>query len=392
MRWKSEAPVVWPSDEAWLAWLRHELAGFEDDETWEQDLRLSAGEHLQPGAIYEVLAPGLTVGAAAGGIGGMPGDRTLFAEYREFGHRRRAVTIEAHGLDAPRWLRVESTLAHLGVRCETATDRDRLLDLQVRLDWLLVRVRARVVRRGAGETLVVTVRLVGQGVWRPALAPLLTLAAPLIATGVRQGVAAAADRLSHLEEDPSGAGRGRRELEQRRAGAEIFRRRFHEVVDTVDARPWWRRRGATALREAYADLPAVAPHWPRGAGDLLHGTWWAEEQQLFEFFLATTRRRRDRHRQVDERVDRWIENQERAVESVERAQREAELGDGSIQPELTDEWVDLSWLSSPWSTVRRLMTMDQEAAGDAHPDDPDLATDAGVQRMLREALREAREG
>ena len=56
----------------------------------------------------------------------------------------------------------------------------RLLDVEVRLDWLLIRLWASVVPAESGEQLSVSLRVVGRGIWRPVIAPLLVpLAVPL---------------------------------------------------------------------------------------------------------------------------------------------------------------------------------------------------------------------
>lgn len=98
----------------------------------------------------------------------------------------------------------------------------------------------------------------------------------------------AADRLTHLDEDPRGDGAPERELGQIRGGAELIRTRLHEVVSTVDARPFWRGRGTRALQEAFVLLPEVGTGWPSvgpamAFGD--SGRWWGEEQWLFDILI-----------------------------------------------------------------------------------------------------------
>lgn len=393
MRWRAEEATRWPTDQGWDAWWRHELGdpaqraelveGVADLDGL--PLRLTQGEHLRPGAGYEMVAPELTIGAARVDVGGTDGARSVRAEYREFGWRRRGVVMDLEGLDVFDSVTVRSNLRHLGCGARLRRQRDGLLDAELELDWLTVRVQADVLRRATGESLVVRLRIVGAGVWRPVLAPLLAMAAPLIRRGLLDLVAGAAERLQHLDEDPAGTGSTSRELRQRALGAEIFRRRFHEVVDTVDARPWF-RRGSGALLTAYQELPAVSPHWPRGAGNLVFGTWWDEEDWLFQGFLAQRVRRRHRHAEVDRQVGAWLARQQVLLEAGAKARAEAEARD-DIPLLLTDEVMDLSWLSSPWSTVRQMIERERAAPG-SERDIPAVQTDEEAQRFVTQMLRE----
>ncbi|GAA1161270.1 hypothetical protein [Ornithinicoccus hortensis] len=398
MRFRAEQGTRWPIGQGWDAWWRLQVGepgggadlGVLLPEATGHDLRLVHGVDGRPGARYEVVAPGLTVGAAAVRIGGTDGARTAHLAYRETTGRRRFL-VDCDGLEAFRSFAVHSTLRHLGLEVALRREPERLLDAAIELDWLSVRVRAQVVRRATGESLRVRLRVVGRGAWRPVLAPLLTMAAPLIRHGLAAAVAGTADRLEHLDEDPAGTGAPARELRQRALGAEIFRRRFHEVVDTVDRRPWW-RRGRRALLTAYEDLPAVSPHWPDGAGLLTFGSWWDEEDWLFQGFVQRGVRRRDRHAEVDRQVDAWLRQQEVVLQEGARARAAAEAQDpGHL--ELTDELVDLSWLASPWSTVRKMVQLERSrtapaGAGQDQSDVPSVDTDEEARRFVTDFLRE----
>lgn len=399
MRFRAERATRWPTDQGWDAWWRQEIGDLEDEvgpgrlvpESGGHELRLVHGVDLQPGAEYEVVAPGLTIGAVAVSIGGTDGARTARVEYRESAGRRRRFVMGCDGLEGFRSVVAHSNLRHLGLDVGLRRQQEGLFDAVIELDWLSVRLRAEVVRRATGESLLVRMRIVGSGRWRPVLAPLLAMAAPLIRRGLGGAVAGVADRLQHLDEDPAGTGAPTRELRQRGLGAEIFRRRFHEVVDTVDDRPWL-RRGRRALLTAYEDLPAVSPHWPPGAGQLTFGTWWGEEEWLFQGFVQRRVRRRDRHAEVDRQVDDWLRQQERMLEQGALARAEVEA-QGDRPFVLTDELMDLSWLSSPWSTVRRLVEMERSAetgagagAGDAGV--PPVGTDDEARRFVTDLLRE----
>lgn len=115
------------------------------------------------GAVYRWIAPEGTLGSAAWGIGGRPDYRDLYLEYQEKDNPRRRVQARVDGLDACRSISATSTLKHLAAEVSFAPERDRLLDLEVRLDWLLIRVRARVVAAESSERLRMSLQVVGRG-------------------------------------------------------------------------------------------------------------------------------------------------------------------------------------------------------------------------------------
>lgn len=404
MRWSATAPVTWPSDQGFNAWWRamvvEELAGSGDQvglfDRDSEHVRLVSGEHLRPGAVYRWIPPeGFTLGGAAYGIGGLPDVRELFLEYQEGADAGRRVTIAVDSLEGCRSLTASSTLKHLAAQASFNPERDRLLDVEVKLDWLLVRVSARVVPAEIGERLRVSLRVVGRGLWKPVIAPLLVPVGVALRHLLTEETEEAADRLTHLDDDPRGDGAPERELVRIRAGAELIRGRLHEVVGTVDARPWWRGRRTAHLREAFDALPAVGTAWPPVTPAVSFGgtgRWWDEEQWIFDRLLEADPRHRRRADEVDRQVDRWLQQQEqmvrhRTLAQAELAADEAPLGDftGRTGAEL-HEMLDLSWLATPWSTVRFLV---RQASRDGIDDDlPDLETDADAKKFVTDIFKE----
>ncbi|MCK0110677.1 hypothetical protein MWU75_00760 [Ornithinimicrobium sp. F0845] len=406
MRWTAVAPVTWPSDQALDVWwpgavaetLAIDEAGggaagiFEVDG---QHVRLVSGEHLQPGAVYRWVPPEGAIGSAAWGIGGRPARRDVYLEYQEVDRPRRRVEVRVDGLDACGSVSATSTLEHLAAEASFVPHRDQLLDVEVRLDWLAVRLRARVTPAESGEQLRVSLRVVGRGIWRPVIAPLLVPVGPYLRHLLTEETEQVADRLTHLEEDPRGDGAPERELARIRAGAELIRGRLHEVVRAVDARPWWSGRRARHLREAFAALPAVGTGWPPVTPAITYGEsgrWWDEEQWIFDRFLEAEPWRRKRHEEVDTQVDNWLRSQEAMVKHIAEQQAQltatpdpADQVDLSTAAELND-WLDLSWLATPWSTVRHLMSKGSETDDDL----PVLETDEDARRYVTTMFKEMR--
>ena len=404
MRWSAVAPVAWPSDQGFDAWWRakvvEELAGNGDEvglfDRDAEQVRLVSGEHLRPGAVYRWATPeGFTLGGVAYGIGGQPDARELFLEYQESVDAGRRVTVVVDSLDDCRSFSATSSLRHLVAQADFKPERDRLLDVEVKLDWLLVRVSARVVPAAVGEQLRVALRVVGRGVWKPVIAPLLVPVGVALKHLLAEETEEAAERLTHLEEDPRGDGAPERELTRIRAGGELVRARLHEVVSTVEARPWWTGRRAAHLRAEFDALPAVGTAWPPVPPAVAFGgtgRWWDEEQWIFDRFLEADPRRRRRAEEVDRQVDGWLRQQEQMVRhrtqaQAELAAAEVPLGDltGRTGAEL-NAMLDLSWLATPWSTVRFLV---RQGSRDGMDDDlPDLETDADARRFVTDLVKE----
>lgn len=432
MRWSAVAPVTWPSDEGFHAWWRAATAdavgggaigdgpvgdgtigdravgggavgdgpigdGGDVAGVFEVDgehVRLVSGEPLRPGAVYRWIPPeGGVVGSAAWGIGGRPDRRDVYLEYQENANPRRRVVVRVDGLDACGSASATSTLKHLGAEASFVPERDRLLDIEVTLDWLLVQVRARVAPAEAGEQLRVTLRVVGRGLWKPIVAPLLVPLGIPLRHLLTSETEEAADRLTHLDEDPRGNGAPERELARIREGAELIRSRLHEVVRTVDARPFWRGRGQGALQEAFAALPAVGAGWPTVSPAITFGAsgrWWDEEQWIFDALIDRNPWRRKRHELVDDQVDLWLSQQELLIEHREKAQAEhaaADVAKGDLSVATAaqfNELMDLSWLASPWSAIRHLVRKAREEDEDL----PQLDTDEDARRFLASMLED----
>jgi len=404
VRWTAVAPVTWPSDEGFDVWWRGTVAealGTDGDssEVFGVDgehVELVSGEHLRPGAIYRWVAPDGVVGSAAWGIGGRPDRRDAYLEYQENDDLRRRVEVRVDGLDACASATATSTLKHLAAEVSFVPEREGLLDLEVTLDWLLVRLNARVVPAETGEQLRVSLRVVGRGLWRPVVAPLLVPLGVYLRHLLTEETQEAADRLTHLDIDPRGDGAPERELARIRAGAELIRERLHEVVRTVDARPLWTGRRASHLREAFAALPAVGIGWPPVTPAITFGEsgrWWDEEQWIFDRVIEARPWRRKRHEEVDRQVDSWLRPQEEMVRYI--AEKQAELlatpdpADHLVPTTAAElnEWLDLSWLATPWSTVRHLMTK----GADADDDLPPMRTDEDARRYVTTMLKEMTE-
>lgn len=209
----------------------------------------------------------------------------------------------------------------------------------------MVRIRARVLTAETGERLRVSLQVVGRGVWKPVITPLLMpLGLPLREHGRRPAV---------LE-----------------------------------------GRGTRALQEAFARLPEVGTGWPSVGPAMAFddsGRWWGEEQWLFDILIDRDPRRRIRHELVDQQVDLWLHHQELMISHREQAQpahREA----GNLITDLSaliaaevNEPGGLSWLASPWSTVRHLV----QRAGGQNEDQPPIKTDADARRFVTDVLQDS---
>lgn len=409
MRWTATVPVTWPSEQGWDAWwqgavqeilggaggtpaVREDVPGlFEVDG---EHVRLVSGEHLRPGAVYRWVPPeGDVIGSAAWGIGGRPDRRDFYLEYQETADPRRGVVVRVDGLDTCASVSATSTLRHLAAEASFVPQRDRLLDVKVTLPWLLVRVRARVVPGESGEQLRVSLRVVGRGLWKPVVAPLLVPVGVGLRRILTDETEEVADRLTHLDEDPRGNGAPERELERIRVGAELIRERLHEVVRTVDARPWWSGRRAKHLRAAFAALPAVGTAWPPVTPALTFGDsgrWWDEEQWIFDAVVDSDPWRRRRHRAVDKQVDFWLRRQEDMVELLARKRIELRTSAPPVAaPSYAtaaefNQMADLSWLATPWSTVRFLVRKET----DPDEDLPPMETDEDARRFVSVILKD----
>ncbi|MGJ9412560.1 hypothetical protein ACHAAC_07595 [Aeromicrobium sp. CF4.19] len=371
MRLSADAPVSWPSGPAWDAWWQHEtrhlptsttdeqgyVDGLEDELPPGTRLRLTAGEHLRAGALYEAEMSGVTTVAAAGGIGGPDDRRLVHAQLRHLADERRVV-VDLDGLDGLRSLRASSDLQHLAFDVSASTSSTAPFDVELRLDWLRVHLSAAVEQRGADAHLVVTGTMRGRGRWRPVLAPFLAAAGSFAAKGLRSSVEDAAAWLSSLEGDPTGERRPNPEqarTHRARTAAAIMSARATTVADQMAAGHWWRRRNPQHWLRALHDLPE--PDWPR-AEEL--DDWESREQDLLRLY-ATRHRRSDPPRWVgDELLRRHAAQQE----ALERSRAAAEVTTPAPAP-LTDASFDLAWLVTPWSMIRRSRDLGSDAEAEA---------------------------
>lgn len=366
MRWVSEAATLRPPDAAWQrAWgpaLQPLLGTVVDasglvratdpEEPSLADVRLVAGSHLRPGAEYR-LAEHVTTGVLRAWVGA---ERSAGAEWAPHDEPGRA-HLEVQGLDRLSGLRGASTLHHLSGRLSFDLDAERLLDLEVEVPWLRVGFAATV----TATRLVVELEVRGLGLWWPTLAPLFAAASSRVQRELDDTVRQLADGLTGLPTEDVSPGSWRtRELAraaERRAAAtreieagmaEIARRQ-HAAGEAVRLEPWWRRTGAR-WQEALDALPAAS--WPTGDG-LVGGDWPAVERGVTSAVLGHVRWRRGAA--VDAEVERFRVAQLAVREEIDRVVEEAvgaSRSDGG--PWLTDADTDLSWLATPWSTVRHL--------------------------------------
>lgn len=96
-------------------------------------------------------------------LAGPPDRREVVAGHQDVTDPDRRVELRLDSLDSCRMLSVVSTLKHLAVEVSFRPERDRLLDGEVLLDWLVVRIRARVLTAETGERLRLSLQVVGRG-------------------------------------------------------------------------------------------------------------------------------------------------------------------------------------------------------------------------------------
>jgi hypothetical protein len=378
MRWSSESPAAWPPDATWQrVWQAglHDLLATTVDatglvgptdpaDTSRPDVHLVSGTHLQPGADYR-LAPQLTTGVLRGWVGP---ERAAGLEWVPVDEPGRA-HLEVHGLDRLSGVRVESALEHLSGHVRFQVDPGQLLDLEVEVPWLRVEVSARV----DGGLLRVDLRVRGLGVWWPTLAPLFAVASSKVQQGLDETVREVGEGLTHLPTAdtsprswllpprPSAeerAARARREID---AGMGEIARRQHAADENVRLLPWWRRT-SQRWRQALAELPSAA--WP-GGDALVAKDWPAVESVVTDSVLGHPRWRRGAS--IDTEVTRVGAAQLALWQDIDRAVSDSLDAAAVPGPWLTDAATDLSWLATPWSTVRHLTgaATDEEARAQA---------------------------
>lgn len=135
MRTRARSACIWPDEAALELWWQHtcrlDQVVLGQDDTMQglgesPVVILHQGQHLAPGAVYQVEDSGLTVGEVQACLGGAPTVRTVHAAYRGRASGAAAV-VDLVGLDRPRTLSSAGTLPHLQWRLAVGYDRDRLL-------------------------------------------------------------------------------------------------------------------------------------------------------------------------------------------------------------------------------------------------------------------------
>ena len=366
MRWSSESATTWPSEEAWQrAWQAavHDLLATTVDsaglvgsadaaDASRSDVHLVSGTHLQPGADYR-LAPHVTTGTLRGWVGAARAAGLEWIPHAEPGRAR----LEVQGLDRLTGVRVESALEHLSGLLRFQVDADQLFDLEVEVPWLRVEASARV----TGGRLRIDLRVRGLGVWWPTLAPLFSVASSKIQQGLDEAVRELGEGLTRLptaDTSPQSwlvpprpsaeerLARARREID---AGMGEIARRQHAADEVVRLLPWWRRT-SQRWRQALDDLPSAS--WPSGES-LVAKDWPTVESIVTDSVLGRPRWRRGRS--IDADVARVGAAQLALWQDIDRAVNDSlDAGPAGPTPWLTDAATDLSWLATPWSTVRHL--------------------------------------
>jgi hypothetical protein len=277
--------------------------------------------------------------------------------------------LEVHGLDRLSGIRVESALEHLSGHVRFQVDPDHLFDLELEVPWLRAEVSARVV---AGRCRV-DLRVRGLGVWWPTLAPLFAVASPKIQQGLDESVRELGEGLTTLPAADVSPGswlapprpsaeerlaRAQREID---AGMAEIARRQHAAHEVVRLLPWWRRT-PQRWREALGDLPAAS--WPPSDA-LVAKDWPTVEEIVTDRVLGHARWRRGPS--IDAEVARVGGAQLALWQDIDRAVSDSLDAPTVPTPWLTDAATDLSWLATPWSTVRHLTgaATDEEARAQA---------------------------
>lgn len=376
MRFSATAPVTWPTHSAWATWWRHGITELDtvtvrpdgtvdvpDAQGEDPDVRLTEGEHLRPGARYVVEFPETDRLTAAIGIGGTPRRRLGHARVRNLLHPG-SLTVDLDSLDEPTSLMVRSDIQYVGGDVVLRPERDAAAVGEVRLDWLRLRFRVLVRSTGTSEELVLEGSLTGRGRWRPVLGPLLSTIGRVFSRGAQEMVDDLARSLTELAEDPTQGPldqEGRRRRDVARA-AQIMSHRAEVVAGSMAHRSWWHRRRPRTWLTALDTLPA--PSWP--AHEVFE-SWPRRERQLLGEYVRSHRRELPTWvgQELVRREEAVIEAAQQAAEAFaadpERAGPAAAAIPTPQVPSL-DEQLDLSWLATPRSTLRKLTGRDEPTA------------------------------
>lgn len=381
---------------------------------------LLRGEHLRPGAQYLFHTPELTRAKLTGDLpeGAAQAKRRDFSlDYREHGEQGKAARLVFQGLDRLERVEVGSTLKHLGGHGWFAPHQVDVGRLEVALDWAKIQVS--VTREqagaapavtpgaapagggvgptsaGASDLLVVEVDLAGRGRWRAMLAPLLRIARGQVERSVRLAAIEAAAALTAMAVTPpdvvSDTGsaspphlvpkdRGDADREGREASLRWGTAALQDRFDRIEAQAggMTRRGRRRSVRRFHHGLPPL----DAGSHDVtVSRPWAAVELDLIGQVAAEPRAQR---RAAWDQALRDHVDQERAGAAPQGSVgADQNDGSGSAEPtntdsadtsrtlhpeddirtddgpdliELTDETVDLSWLASPRTTIKKMMS------------------------------------
>lgn len=376
MRFSAAAPVTWPTHAAWATWWRRGVAELDtvqvrpdgtvevpDAHPDDPHVRLIAGEHLRPGARYVVDVQETDRLTAAIGIGGTARRRLGHARIRNLLHPG-SLTLDLDSLDEPASLALHSDIQYVGADAVLRPDRDTGADGEVRLDWLRLRFRIFVRSTGTSEELVIEGSLTGRGRWRPVLGPVLSTLGPLVSRGAREMIDDLAHSLTELAADPTQGPldtEGRRRRDVARA-AQIMSHRAEVVAASMTHRSWWHRRRPRAWLAALDALPP--PIWPPHH---VFESWARRERQLLREYVQAHRRE----------LPTWVgqelvRREDAAAEAARKIAAETVAGteSGTVDHVAVagtdagsiDELLDLSWLATPRSTLRKITGRDEPAA------------------------------
>lgn len=396
--------MTWPTDAAWQQWWSHAIGDVEAELDLVEGRLVAAGDdtgmshetgpHLQPGAAYRAETPELTVGTIQMTVGGRSRHRTVLVEYQEVADAKRAATLHLDGPDRLTSVEIASTLRHLSGVGWFRPGEAHAAHLTVDLDWLRVRLDARIDRGPRGQFLVAELRLRGRGVWRPVLAPFLSAGRLAVSRGFERELTKVAETLTRIAADPTvtleqvESERREADLQERldliERRAAVLRDRFETAHHEVSARRWW-SRGSKRWKSAYQRLgplsavssagepPLFPPVSFLGAGD--SEMWELTEELALDHIV------RDRHRRARERFESslasFVDSQREAAARLARGDQISSVGVGDLGPDddirvddpelemslsaLTDEMMDWSFLATPWTTLGKAVGTEHEA-------------------------------
>lgn len=375
MQWGVEAPISWPDDPDWQrAWSEalHELESWDFDSSGQllsdgsPRVVLSQGSHLRSGAVYRIGGNTLTLGEVVASIEGPSRElRVTCLPSAQDPHERADLTVL--DLDRLDEIEVASTLPDMAVRARLTTRPQTLLSCSVDLPWLAVRLSlvAELTPGQGPGVLRGELDLAGRGLWWPVLAPFVAAASAQIERGLQAVVEGVSETIGMLpsagiplssplrwSRDPAAAER------RIRTGMAELGRRLHAAQESLSGVPWW-RRDATRWREAHAALGPGT--WPPDNALFLQ-EWTALDSSAAAEVADSARWRR--RWSIDRVVERALQHQLHSRTAFdEEMRRSAAQRASTARPWPTDDDLDLDWLATPWSTIRKLtgVSTDTEA-------------------------------